>query len=449
MAKLFNRKHGLVSVVIPAYNYDKFILDALDGIKNQTYSNIELIVVDDCSTDNTETVVKKWRQRNRNVLRNFIYLKLPRNCGAGWALNIGFCISRGEYIVIHDADDVSHREKIEKQVNLLKEHIDTAMVGTGIWGFDDDINKVYNRSNWLSFNPESIERNYKSAFRHCVAYGTVMFRASILDEVIGCFKAVPVGNDAFFVSNIVNHDFVVENIKDNLFYGRHHEGQMNSLIRKNETAPVLERRKKVEGRASIVLPVKNSSGTILKALEGIESQSYEDMEIIIVDDCSSDNTEDIVNRWYEEYKEKNDSIIKDLIYFRLPQEAGYPWVYNIGCYLSKGEFIAFHHDKGISHMERIEEQVSFFKNNFMYSVVGTNFNGDNSWIKYDDGIVYSYTIDYMPAVNINTIMLRSDVIDKTAGLNGLMQGAEDFEFIYRLLNNGYRVQNLKEILYYE
>lgn len=448
MGKLYNRKRGLVSVVISAYNYSQFIGDALESVKNQTYPHIELIVVDDCSTDDTEKIIKKWYRKNENKIKKFVYLKLPRNCGAGWALNIGFAISEGEYIVIHDADDISHREKIKKQVNLLEKHENTAMIGTGYWTFQENIEEAKNGSNWLSYNPASIERNYKVHLRHCVSYGTLMFRAAILEEIIGCFKGIPVGNDMFFVNNVINHNYVVENIKENLFYVRQHKDQMSSKIRKKQLNTVLERRKKIEGRVSIILPIKNSAKTVEAVLEGIAAQTYKNIELIIVDDFSSDNTENIIKSWRKIHEHENCQIgIKDIIYFKLPREVGYPWVYNIGAYISKGEYIAFSYDKGVSYKDRIQKQVKFLKDNFMYSVVGTNFTGDNSWIKYDDDIEYSYTIDYMPCVNINTIMMRYDVINKTAGLNTKIQGAEDFEFICRLLNNGYRIQNLKEVLY--
>lgn len=446
MTKLYDRKPGLVTIIIASYNYGKYILDALDGIKNQTYPNIELIVVDDASEDNTKTRVKSWNEKNSSRFINFIYLKLPRNSGAGWAYNIGFQISSGEYIVIHDADDISHPDKISKQVKLLEEHPNTAMVGTGYWSFKNNISEAKSGSQWLSFNSESIERNYKKYLRHCVAYGTLMLRAAILEEIIGCFKAIPVGNDMFFVDNVVNHDFIIENIKENLFYARQHEGQMSSQIRNKEDIQVLEKRKVIDGLVSIVLPVKNSEATISEALKNIGAQTYSNIELIVVDDDSKDNTEEIINKWYKEYKKE---AVKDLVYFKLPKEAGLPWTYNIGSYLARGEYIAFHHDKGKSDIKRIEKQVDFLNANFMYSAVGTNCEPGGSFILYNDDIEYSYITQYVHCVNIHTLMVRHEIIHKTAGLNNSIQGAEDFEFIYRLLNNGYRVQNLRDVLYFE
>lgn len=454
MTQSYNRKPGLVSVVIATYNYGKFIIDALNGIRHQTYHDIEVVVVDDASEDDTGEIIERWQNQYKDRFKSFIYMKLPRNCGAGWAYNIGFQVAQGEYIVIHDADDIGHPSKIEKQVSLLERHPDTAMVGTGYRTFTNDILKSNPASHWLSFSPESIEKNYKKNFRHCVAYATLMFRATILDEIIGCFKAIPVGNDMFFVNNIVNHDFVVENIKEELFFYRHHEGQMSSQIRsqqRNQTAiPVLKKRSIVDDLVSIVLTVKNSEKTIVETLKSIKAQTYPYIELIIADDASEDDTESLVRNWYKRYTELSSSPnIKEMIYFKLPREIGYPWILNVGPYLSRGEYIAFHNDTGISKPKRIKKQVDFLKENFMYSAVGTNCNPGGSLLRYDDELEYTYISQYMHCVNINTLMVRYDVIHKTAGFNNSIQGASDFEFIYRLLNNGYRIQNLRDVLYLE
>jgi len=448
--KMCDRKPGIVSIVIATYNYGRFLVDALRGIEKQTYPNIELIIMDDASDDNTEELVNSWYKKCKYRFSNFIYLKLPRNIGAGWAYNIGFQMSFGEFVVIHDADDVSYPEKIEKQVKLFNEHPDTAMVGTGFRTFKDNILESKPGSGWLSFNSAHIEKNYKKYLRHCVAYGTLMFRAAILEEIIGCFKAIPVGNDMFFVNNIVNHDFIVENIKEELHYVRKHTGSMSSQIRHKQDIDVLKKRKIVDDLVSVVVPVKNSEKTIKDALKSIGDQTYKNIEIIVVDDGSTDSTEKVVNDWYKQYRSYSfDSKIKDLLYFKPPKSVDFPWIYNAGAYLSRGEYIAFHDDKGRSHFERIQKQVDFLKNNFMYSAVGTNCKPGGAMIRYDDKIEDAYITEYVNCVNINTLMVRYDQIHKTAGFNNLMQGAWDFEFIYRLLNNGYKVQNLREILYFQ
>lgn len=449
MTMLYEREEGLVSVVISAYNYAHYLVDLLEGLKRQTYSNIEIILIDDCSEDNTENVVNKWFHENQERFRNCIYIKLPRNLGAEWAVNIGLCLSKGEYVVLHDADDVSYEEKIEKQVNYLKKHPDTAALGTSFSVFQDKISNVIFTCNWLSYDKESIEKNYKNTTLHCVCYGTLMIRAYIIDEIIGYKKHVLFANDVFFVSNIVNHDFVVENLRESLLFYRSHDKQF-SLNLYNEddlTREYKEKRKKNKGQVSIVLPIVDRFDKVKETLESIASQTYDNLELIIVDEHPDYGLEDLILKWAEPYK--NNGKFKDVVYFSLPREVGLPWVYNIGAYLCKGEFIAFHHVGGKSHPKRIEKQVEFLMKNFMYSVVGTNYNDSGDYIKFSDEIDYSYTVDFMPCMNFNTILLRSEIIDKTAGLSKRIDGAEDFEFIFNLLHNGYNVENLPDILYYQ
>lgn len=450
MTMLYDITEGLVSVVISSYNYESYIIDLLEGLKRQTYSSIEIILIDDCSEDNTEIVVNEWFRKNQNRFRDCIYIKLPRNLGAEWAVNIGICLSKGEFIVLHDADDISHKEKIEKQVKYLKEHPNTAALGTAYSVFEGDISNILSTSNWISFDADTIEKNYKgSNLRHCVCYGTLMIRSYIINEIIGYKKAVLFSNDFFFVSNIVNNDFIVENLRDSLLFYRRHDKQfsLNLYTEDDLTRKYKEKRKNNEGQVSIVLPIKDKFDKVKEALESIASQTYDKLELIVVNEDYDKRTEELILEWGESYKKSGK--FKDLIYFQLPREVGFPWVYNIGSYLCKGEFVAFHHAGGKSDPERIEKQVQFLKNNFMYSVVGTNFNNSGDYIKFNEEIDYSYTVDYMPCMNFNTILLRSEIIDKTGGLNKRIDGVEDFEFIFNLLHNGYSVENLSDILYYQ
>jgi len=104
----------LVSVIVPCFNSAKTIRTALNSLLNQTYHKIEIIVVDDASTDETEQVVKSYTDQR------VVYHKLPENRGAYNARNLGLKKAKGQYITTHDADDWSHPQKLEVQVNALK-----------------------------------------------------------------------------------------------------------------------------------------------------------------------------------------------------------------------------------------------------------------------------------------------------------------------------------------
>lgn len=114
-----------VSVIIPAYNAANRIQTALDSVLAQTWGNIEVIVVDDCSTDETAKIVEAYANKNE-IIR---LLSTQTNSGAYTARNEALTVATGEFVTVHDADDWSHPEKIEKQVTHLLEN-ETAIANT-------------------------------------------------------------------------------------------------------------------------------------------------------------------------------------------------------------------------------------------------------------------------------------------------------------------------------
>ncbi|WP_112182166.1 glycosyltransferase family 2 protein [Paraliobacillus zengyii] len=106
-----------ISVIIPVYNAEAVVDTALTSIINQTWRNIEVLVVDDCSTDNTLDIVKKYQSEDKRIK----LLKTKRNGGAYLARNLALKEAKGEFVTINDADDWSHPQKIQLQAeHLLK-----------------------------------------------------------------------------------------------------------------------------------------------------------------------------------------------------------------------------------------------------------------------------------------------------------------------------------------
>ena len=449
VSNLFNDESKLVSAVIHTYNYGKFIADTLDGLKKQTYRNIEVIIIDDCSTDDTGEIVKNWRENNLDCFQDFIYLKLPRNCEGEWASNIGYSLAKGEYISINTSDDISHEEKIEKQIKFLKENPEVDVVGTKYEVFVDDINNTSYVSDWLLFDSDEIEKVYKESFEHCVVVGTLLFKRSTLSNLIGYRKITYGANDMMFAKNFVKNGFTVNNIDETLYYLRDHSDQKSKYMR--DKAVVEKKTKKIEDRVSIVLPVYEENKSLSTSLEGVFNQSYNNMELIIIDNTLSDYTENLVKDICLQYKGEGLSNIKEVVYLKLPRKIEKYWIYNIGAYLSKGEFIAFQGIYGISYEDRIQKQFIFLKNNKYYSAVGTNFKGDNKGIEYGEKIKVdiNFSEAYKPSVNMDTLMLSAKVIDRTAGINPYWADKGNFEFLYKLVYEGYKIENLNDILYEE
>lgn len=115
-------KNPLVSVVMPTYNAGNFLCSAIDSILNQTYKNIEFIVVDDYSTDDTLKILKQYGKRIK-VTTNKINLGISRSA------NIAINEAKGEFIARMDADDIASFDRIEKQVKFLISNKNVVAVG--------------------------------------------------------------------------------------------------------------------------------------------------------------------------------------------------------------------------------------------------------------------------------------------------------------------------------
>ena len=96
----------LVSVIVVVYNSSKTVLETLESIKNQTYKNIELVITDDASSDNTIEIVTEWGEKNRNYFNNFLVLKTEKNTGVSANVARGIQASKGEYYKDIAGDDL-------------------------------------------------------------------------------------------------------------------------------------------------------------------------------------------------------------------------------------------------------------------------------------------------------------------------------------------------------
>ncbi len=116
------RRPPLVSVIIPSYNCERYLCEAIESVLRQTYPSLQIIVVDDGSTDSTPLLV-------RNYTDNVEYIRQPRS-GSGSARNTGVAAARGDFLAFLDADDLWVEEKTEIQMGFLERHRDVEAVFT-------------------------------------------------------------------------------------------------------------------------------------------------------------------------------------------------------------------------------------------------------------------------------------------------------------------------------
>jgi glycosyltransferase involved in cell wall biosynthesis len=116
-----------ISVVMATYNASDFVSETINAILRQTYSDFELIIVDDASRDDTIDRISAFRDKRIRLIRN------PSNVGVASARNIGVDAATGEYLVANDHDDISLPRRLETQVAFLDRSAEVLMVGTGIY----------------------------------------------------------------------------------------------------------------------------------------------------------------------------------------------------------------------------------------------------------------------------------------------------------------------------
>ncbi|WP_456416324.1 glycosyltransferase family 2 protein [Thiolapillus sp.] len=118
------RNEYFISVIIPNYNYEKYIQEAIQSVLNQTFSNLEIVVVDDGSTDNSIQLIQEFGSQVNLVQQENQHLSAARNTGIKAA--------RGKWVAFLDADDVWHPRKLEFQIDALKENPDWFFIGAQV-----------------------------------------------------------------------------------------------------------------------------------------------------------------------------------------------------------------------------------------------------------------------------------------------------------------------------
>lgn len=170
-------KNPRVSVLMPVYNGERYLREAIESILNQTFTDFEFIIVDDGSTDNTWQILQDYAANEPRIVlvRNETNLGVARSRNRVWGL------ARGEYIAVMDADDVSLPERLAAQVAFLDEHLEVGVVGSSVQLIDSD------------GSPGNVWRYptmhglilWALCFYSPLAHPTVVFRRAVVERVGG------------------------------------------------------------------------------------------------------------------------------------------------------------------------------------------------------------------------------------------------------------------------
>ena len=208
-------KDDLISIIIPVYNAEKFLDETINTVLNQTYKNFELILVNDGSKDKSVDVIKKHNDKRIKLIDN------KNNKGAALSRNDGIRKAKGRYICFLDADDLWNKEKLEKQINFMKEK-ECAFSFTG-YEFANE-NGIPNGKK--VFIPKKL--NYKSALKNTtISTITVMIDTKKMDKDLIYMNNVK-SEDTATWWNILKNGYEAFGLNEILSFYRRSDGTLSS-----------------------------------------------------------------------------------------------------------------------------------------------------------------------------------------------------------------------------
>lgn len=157
----------LVTVLLPAFNADKYLSPAIESILSQTFSDFEFLIINDGSSDHTEEIILSYKDSRIK------YVKNKKNLGLITTLNKGLELAKGKYIARMDADDIAMPKRLEKQFNFMEKHNEVGLCGSFLKNIGDQDNNV-------KFETEDAHIRFRLLFSTYLRHPTAMLRQSVL-----------------------------------------------------------------------------------------------------------------------------------------------------------------------------------------------------------------------------------------------------------------------------
>lgn len=211
-----------VSVIIPTYNRSELLKKAIESLENQSHQNFEIIIIDDCSTDDTAEVVRGMDDER------IIYLRHDTNKGGSEARNTGIKQATGSFIGFLDSDDQWLPDKLERQLKQFEGQPDVGVVYTGVQVVDEHNQPT--RKIVPAYKGEILPKLFES---NCIdTTSSVLVKREVLDQVQGFDASLPSCQDwdlYIRLAQVTKFDFVKESLV--LFY--HHSGERITTNKKS------------------------------------------------------------------------------------------------------------------------------------------------------------------------------------------------------------------------
>lgn len=297
-------KKPIISVCMPMYNASQYLRECIDSILLQTFTDFELLIVDDGSTDDSCDIVRSYNDSRIRLIENkHDYIA---------SLNMLLDEAKGKYIARMDADDVMMPYRLEKQYNYMEQNIEVDVLGGGM--------SLFGISN-STFIPLEELTIYDMLQGCCISHPTVMIRKDIFIKTgLRYKKEFIYAEDYHLWIELLKQNVVFRNIKDVLIRYRTSEHQVSCTKSKLQQKKTLQIRyngylwldeieNKVKNdkpfisaskkKLTVVIPFLNEGEEVVNTVRSIRETVRDAVEIIVVNDCSNDNYDYIHN--LEEY----------------------------------------------------------------------------------------------------------------------------------------------------
>ncbi|WNB18070.1 glycosyltransferase family 2 protein [Marivirga arenosa] len=219
---------NLISVIVPVFNASRFIKESINSIQNQSFKNLEILICDDCSIDNSWEIVKDLSNFDQRIK---LY-KNQENIGYLRTINFLVSVASGKYLAFQDADDVSHPERLKKQINFFKKNLDYGIVGTNYIRISE---RGRNIGDTVQLSSSDIQLKNELRERNPFMKPSIMFTSDVL-AFSGMYREefLEIGNisEDFDWILRVSEKFKVANINDHipLYYYRSVPTAMTKVV---------------------------------------------------------------------------------------------------------------------------------------------------------------------------------------------------------------------------
>ena len=246
---------NLVSIIVPLYNKESTIIKSLKSLVHQTYKNIEIIIVDDCSTDSSVNLLNSFI-KNNNSKNIFIY-KTPVNLGCYYARNLGISKSKGQYIAFQDPDDYSDVNRIKFQMNDIFKH-KVLISFCNIYRFNHIHPNIDNLKNFIDLDRKG--RNIKQfIYRFKLGIVTSIINKKLFEkyglyfnerhsqdlEIIERFYCIIMNKDPFELDNF--HNYIINNPSTKVyFYNKENVYYVSDIMNNTNITNIYKKKEKKE-----------------------------------------------------------------------------------------------------------------------------------------------------------------------------------------------------------